>query len=185
MNDSEFDSDIEQMAGSASYFSSMALSAELRKWLSWCESPIEKKLIIKLGGFHFGHSCFGPINVPSIYVQPPGPPLPLGQPPSLERIAVHQELHIFCQQEIGSYRVDFLCVAWDHENSARQFVVECDGHDFHERTKEQARKDRARDRALTKNDYTVLRYTGAEIHESPGGCIMDLWSHLWPDFYNE
>ena len=46
-------------------------------------------------------------------------------------------------------------------------MVECDGHDFHERTKQQAANDRSRDRDLISNGYTVLRYTGSELYRSP------------------
>lgn len=62
------------------------------------------------------------------------------------------------QVPIGKYRVDFLLTL-----RGQKLVVECDGHDFHERTKEQARKDRSRDRYLTNEGYTVIRFTGSEI----------------------
>lgn len=45
----------------------------------------------------------------------------------------------------------------------KKMVIECDGHEFHERTKEQARRDRERDRFLQSIGYLVFRYTGAEI----------------------
>lgn len=52
----------------------------------------------------------------------------------------------------------------------RTLVVECDGHDFHERTKEQAAKDRARDRHLLLEGYEVFRFTGSELWRDPWGC---------------
>lgn len=48
--------------------------------------------------------------------------------------------------------------------SGVQLVVECDGHDFHERTREQASRDRARDRRLQAAGYFVFRFTGSDIH---------------------
>jgi very-short-patch-repair endonuclease len=45
----------------------------------------------------------------------------------------------------------------------KHLIVECDGHDFHDRTKEQASKDRARDRALQSLGYRVYRYTGSDL----------------------
>ena len=42
-------------------------------------------------------------------------------------------------------------------------VVELDGHDFHEKTKEQAQKDKDRDRSLTRAGYKIMRFTGSEI----------------------
>lgn len=49
-------------------------------------------------------------------------------------------------------------------------IVECDGHEFHERTKEQAAKDRARDRASVMGGYDVFRFTGSELWRDPMGC---------------
>lgn len=79
------------------------------------------------------------------------------------------------QAVIGDYRVDFLihaaALAQDGNIGRwRRLVVECDGHDFHERTKEQAAKDRSRDRWLTSNDYDVFRFTGSELWRDPMGC---------------
>lgn len=77
------------------------------------------------------------------------------------------------QAKIGGYRVDFLVHAHDHKDRSkgrRRLVIECDGHQFHERTKEQAAKDRSRDRWLTSHDYDVFRFTGSEIWRNPWGC---------------
>ena len=49
-------------------------------------------------------------------------------------------------------------------------VVECDGHNFHERTKEQAARDRRRDREIQERGFKVARFTGAEIWADPFGC---------------
>lgn len=54
--------------------------------------------------------------------------------------------------------------------SEKLVIVECDGHDFHERTKEQAARDRSRDRAAQAAGYMMLRYTGSEIYRDPLGC---------------
>jgi very-short-patch-repair endonuclease len=42
-------------------------------------------------------------------------------------------------------------------------VVECDGHNFHERTSNQASEDRRRDRVLQWLGYPLLRFTGTDI----------------------
>jgi very-short-patch-repair endonuclease len=80
------------------------------------------------------------------------------------------------QEEIGigddTYRVDFLLCAIC-QGVGRKVVVECDGHDFHEKTKEQAAKDKQRDRTLTKHGYTVVRFTGSEIWDNPCGCANE------------
>lgn len=52
----------------------------------------------------------------------------------------------------------------------RKLAVECDGHNFHERTKEQASTDRERDRELQAAGYPVFRFTGSDIWNDPMGC---------------
>lgn len=76
------------------------------------------------------------------------------------------------QVVIGDYRVDFLLR--DGFKDERGIVVECDGHDFHERTKEQAIRDRSRDRWLTLQGYTVLRFTGAEVWRDAQTCAVQI-----------
>jgi hypothetical protein len=49
----------------------------------------------------------------------------------------------------------------------RRLVIECDGHDFHEKTREQATKDKSRDRDLLNLGYPVMRFTGSEIVSAP------------------
>ena len=75
------------------------------------------------------------------------------------------------QYQIENARVDF-CFCYKNWRSGNIFklVVECDGHAYHERTKEQAMKDRARDRFLQQKGYVVFRFTGAEIWRSPLQC---------------
>lgn len=71
------------------------------------------------------------------------------------------ELGISCQRQIGQYKVDFLVTATFSDD---KIIIECDGHDFHEKTKEQAKHDKERDRYLTSQGYKILRYTGSEIY---------------------
>lgn len=48
-----------------------------------------------------------------------------------------------------------------------KIAVECDGHDFHERTREQAERDKRRDRDLQVEGWLVARFTGSEIWRDP------------------
>jgi hypothetical protein len=75
---------------------------------------------------------------------------------------------IFPQCQLEGWRVDFLIGVGGFSES--WLIVECDGHDFHERTKEQAAKDRARDRKAQAEGFTVFRFTGAELYRDPLGC---------------
>jgi very-short-patch-repair endonuclease len=52
-------------------------------------------------------------------------------------------------------------------------VIECDGHDFHERTKQQASRDRERDRNLQSFGFLVFRYTGRDIWSDVFSCASE------------
>jgi len=75
----------------------------------------------------------------------------------------------------GKYRVDFLIDVWvNPPDGFKYIVVECDGHEFHEKTKEQAQRDKSRDRDLLANGYAVLRFTGSEIWRDPRRCVYEV-----------
>jgi len=99
------------------------------------------------------------------------------------------DLCIAPQAQLGDYRVDFMVTYverefdWPERNeisdkgkvpekkiARKQMIIECDGHDYHERTKEQARRDKERDRTLQSFGYLVYRYTGSEIWEDVFKC---------------
>jgi very-short-patch-repair endonuclease len=87
-------------------------------------------------------------------------------------------LRIEPQAQLGEHRVDF-CLTLDGSirgedgrtrSGSQRMVIECDGHDYHERTKEQAKRDRERDRLLQSFGFLVYRYTGQEIWEDVFAC---------------
>lgn len=86
---------------------------------------------------------------------------------SPNRFSRDSGFHIHTQFPIGKYKADFFVdfAGWNGQNAMG--VIECDGHDFHERTKKQAEHDKARDRYFQSLGLIVLRYTGAEIHRDP------------------
>lgn len=94
------------------------------------------------------------------------------------------ELAIWPQFEVGKYRIDFRLVAKAYDArlnppwSTRKIMVECDGHEFHERTKEQAKRDRAKDRHLQALGYKILRFTGSEIWADPYKCAKETFTFL-------
>lgn len=86
------------------------------------------------------------------------------------------------QARVLDWPVDFLIVCWDQGGTAHKAVVECDGHEFHERTKEQAERDRSRDRRLQAEGYRVFRFTGRELYRDPGMMAEEVvqWTfNLW------
>lgn len=87
---------------------------------------------------------------------------------------------LYCQMAVNGYRVDLL-VATEAANHWLEIVVELDGHDFHERTKEQAQRDKARDRAFTTDGIPVLRFTGSEVWRDAAACarqVLDMVAGL-------
>jgi hypothetical protein len=56
----------------------------------------------------------------------------------------------------------------------KTLFIECDGHDHHERNKEQAQRDRKKDRYFQKHGMTLLRFTGSEIWADPMACANEI-----------
>lgn len=80
------------------------------------------------------------------------------------------------QYVIGNYRADFLLGFAGKKAESdllKCVVVECDGHDYHERTKAQAARDKARDRYLSSKVARVVRFTGSELYRDAAGCLME------------
>ena len=90
------------------------------------------------------------------------------------------------QADVLGHRVDFIVVLTG-VMKFRPIIVECDGHDFHERTKEQAARDRSRDREFQSAGNLVMRFTGSEIWNDALACaeqIIDLIDdHRTDDLY--
>ena len=84
------------------------------------------------------------------------------------------QMHVWSQVTIGKYRADFLIAYRPGRRDIKYLVIECDGHDFHERTKEQAEHDRRRDREMLSSGIPVLRVTGAEVWRSPVKAAFDV-----------
>lgn len=82
-------------------------------------------------------------------------------------------VEIRAQHQACGYRLDFALLG-----PRRKVSVECDGHDFHERTKAQARHDKQRDRKLQQAGWVIARFTGSEIHESAHRCAAEAMAML-------
>ncbi len=90
------------------------------------------------------------------------------------------EVRIFPQCQVGPYRLDFLLAV--AMNGKRLWIaVECDGHDFHERTKKQAAHDKKRDRSIQAMGIRVFRFTGSEIWR-PDDSLLDDLTRVISDF---
>ena len=92
------------------------------------------------------------------------------------------KIEIEPQKEIGKYRVDFVIshfrVRENDETKINSIVVECDSQQFHERTEEERRHEKKRDRYFIQQDLKIFHYTGKEIIESPFKVAHDIIKNL-------
>lgn len=128
------------------------------------ESPIERKM---LAGLLF---CdFGFLDHPACLCRP--------DELSVDVVAKSRSAIICPQAQIQKlkWRVDFFIVLPTFGRGLPpKLVIECDGHDFHERTKDQAARDRKRDRDLQALSIPILRFTGSEIYRDLDHCIEQI-----------
>jgi very-short-patch-repair endonuclease len=104
--------------------------------------------------------------------------------PNVDRfsIAIRQQHVVSTHRK--SYRADF-CITvedWNWKEGKHdqlvKMIVEVDGHDFHEKTKEQAQRDKSRDRHMTADGYMVLRFTGREVFRDTSEVASEIESIL-------
>lgn len=118
-------------------------------FMTQLESPIEKLFIIKFLDYiienGFGYKIY-------VYALDEKLVLEVSIPDGTGFVIIPQEV-------FKKYRLDFLFL-FDKKG---RLAVECDGHNFHEKTKEQAKRDKERDRVFTKHNLPIFRYTGSEI----------------------
>lgn len=137
-----------------------------------CESPIEQLLFLEI--CKLTYLDYSPIN------------------PYVDISTIEIQKEIQCEKE--KYRVDFLIpVEYTNPkngNVERKFyIVECDGHEFHEKTKEQVIRDNKRIRKLQEYGYQVIRYSGSEIYHMAYKCALNLlniiYGYFWKNIMKE
>jgi very-short-patch-repair endonuclease len=150
--------------------------------LAMTESPIEKAMLSAL--MVAGYESAEAVRVR--YVDKQGFEHDDGDEESFSNLVIE------IQKPIGKYKADFVLTYREHgpdferatnakdgseiPGSAwytNELILECDGHDFHDRTKEQASHDRKRDRALQDLGFQVFRYTGSDIWKNVFACARE------------
>lgn len=120
--------------------------------LEECESPIEKILFIELDKQLRKNAFYYNLDIVGIIPQ--------------------ANLKISDKKK---YRVDFLVEIKDFRLGIDLDVaIECDGHEFHQKTKEQAESDRKRERDILESGRIVIRFTGSEIFNESPRCARQL-----------
>lgn len=134
----------------------MALSSDaemtLEESLIDCESPIEQLLSLALEQ----------LNIVNIYKFNP----------FIDIVEIEKQKEIQCENK--RYRVDFFIPVIYKNQENKCFVIECDGHEFHQKTKEQVERDNTRMRTLQKCGYEVIRFSGTEIWHRPYKCANEV-----------
>lgn len=98
---------------------------------------------------------------------------------------VEREIKIAPQYKIISdskvYYSDFLISL---SPPGYKLIVEIDGHEFHEKTKEQAQRDRERERAIKREGYDIIRFTGSEIYRNPDKAVYETLLYIESEIKN-
>lgn len=117
-----------------------------------CESPIEQLLALEL-------QDIGLENMLSFN-------------PFVDVIGIEKQQEI--QGKSKKYRVDFLIPVFYTNQGGKMFVVECDGYEFHQKTKKQVEEDNKRHRELQSMGYEIIRFSGTEIYHAPRRCALEV-----------
>ncbi|MBP2638845.1 MAG: hypothetical protein H6Q72_4752 [Firmicutes bacterium] len=129
-------------------------NADLFSLIESCESPIEKILVTGL--FAFMDDIELVVENGAIWRIP--------------------QAVIKCCGKV--YRADLL-LGFSIKGKEYSLIIECDGHNFHEKTKKQAQHDKERDRNLTVDGYVVMHFTGSEIWKNPVRCGEKIFEYIY------
>ena len=86
-------------------------------------------------------------------------------------------LGISTQYKIGNYRVDFF-ICYKKKKESKYIIVECDSQEFHERTEQERKYEKKRDRYLQSKDLKIFNFTGKEIKYNPFKVAAEVLSFL-------
>ncbi len=63
-------------------------------------------------------------------------------------------------------------------NTDKKIIIECDGHEFHQKTKQQVKRDNEREYALKMAGYEIIRFSGSQIYNEPFKCAEDTYNYI-------
>lgn len=157
-SESEFDSidnHIAEIVGRNLFGNTMDYRMVLEESLIDCESPIEQLLSMELER----------IGLRNIFEYNP----------FIDVLDIEKQKRI----NLGSknYRVDFFIPVvyyFKDKKIYRNLIIECDGYEFHQKTKQQVEKDNIRSRDLQKQGYEIIRFSGTEIYHKTYKCACEI-----------
>lgn len=113
-----------------------------------------------------------------------------------DNVGLMSQFHVQAGGE--TYSIDFIVALDSHPGDYGSYVhndyprvaIELDGHDFHERTKEQVTYRNKRDRDLQGAGWKVLHVSGSELWRRPEECVLDVmilvareFSGFWAEYW--
>ncbi|MBW4362445.1 endonuclease domain-containing protein [Flavobacterium taihuense] len=129
------------------------LTYKCKECLFVLQSPLERKLYLELSKSYLKFQTQYPLNW-------------YGQ-----NISIEGKTYGDCQ---NNFKEVLTVVDFYIEKRQTKLCIYTDGHTYHERTEEQAQRDRNIDRKLQELGFQVLRYTGKEVKENCEKIITDI-----------
>lgn len=142
---------------------------ELKDLHRYCESPIEVALALEIAA-KFVDFEWALVSLEAMEPFEYEVGFKLG-PNSVAAIVPQATVSGATASDEWKYRLDFLLIAGRSVASRRAFAIECDGHEWHEKSKAQVARDKRRDRDLILAGIVPVRFSGHEIHKSVGDCV--------------
>ena len=100
--------------------------------------------------------------------------------PVSELLILHQQERIKANNHyyIADFVFDTGKLKHVYYKNPLKLVIECDGHDFHEKTPEQVTRNNQRDYDLKMADYDVIHFSGSQIYQNPLKCAQDTYDYI-------
>ena len=88
----------------------------------------------------------------------------------------------YINTEGGLYRADFWFDSYECDYGQNykpyKLIVECDGYEYHHKTKQQVTHGNERDYDLKKAGYDILHFSGSQIFNEPFKCANDTLEYI-------
>ena len=93
---------------------------------------------------------------------------------------IESQYPIECENK--KYYSDFAICHYEcfHDDLKEDFrlIIECDGYEFHQKTKEQVEKDNNREYDIKMQGFEILRFSGKEIYNDAMGCALKTLKYI-------
>lgn len=88
------------------------------------------------------------------------------------------EININEKKYYADFEVEYDELINNHLKKDFKLIIECDGYEFHQKTKKQVEYDNKREYELKMNNYQILRFSGSEIYNDPFECVERIFKYI-------